>query len=115
MMAAKRANLLRRMESAHRQTRVHLERIERQISARAERMTTTARTKARSRTRGGSSWTRSDEATFRAYVEQLSFERRGELDVLSRKLTRQEHATTAVRAKTTSDGPTPRAEMQAAL
>ena len=78
-------------------------------------MTTTAKTKARSRTRGGSRWTRGDEATFRAYVDELSFERRGEIDVLSRKLMRQEQAITAVMAKTTSDGPATRAEMQAAL
>ena len=115
MMAAKRAKLLRRMESAHRQTRAHLDWIERQISARAERMTTTARTKARSRTRGGSRWTRGDVATFRAYVDELSFERRGEIDALSRKLSRQERAITAVRAKTISNGPTAKADVQTAL
>jgi hypothetical protein len=103
------------MEAAHRQTRAHLERIERQILARAERMTTTARTKARSRTRGGSRWTRGDEATFRAYVDELSFERRGEIDALSRKLSRQERAITAVRAKTISNGPTAKADVQTAL
>ena len=115
MMAAKRAKLLRRMELAHRQTRAHLERIERQISARAERLTTTARTKARSRTRGGSRWTRGDEATFRAYVDELSFERRGEIDALNRKLSRQERAVTAVRVKTISNGPTAKADVHAAL
>ncbi|MCP1200990.1 hypothetical protein [Notoacmeibacter sp. MSK16QG-6] len=115
MMAAKRANLLSRMESAHRQTRAHLERIERQISARAERMTTTAKAKARRHPRGGSRWTRGDEATFRAYVDELSFERRGEIDALNRKLSRQERAITAVRAKTVSHGPTTGAEMQAAF
>jgi hypothetical protein len=103
------------MEAAHRETRAHLERIERQISARAERMTTTAKAKARSQPRGGSRWTRSDEALFRAYVDQLSFERRGEIDGLSRKLARQERAICAVRARITSDWPTTRAEMQAAL
>ena len=108
-------SLLSRMEAAHRQTKAHLERIERQISARAERMTTTAKAKARRHPRGGSRWTRSDEATFRAYVEQLSFERRGEVDALSRKLTRQEHAITAVRAKTISNGPTSKAGAQAVL
>ena len=115
MMAAKRAKLLRRMELAHRQTRAHLERIERQISARAERMTTTARTKARSRTRGGSRWTRGDEATFRAYVDELSFERRSGIDALNRKLSRQEWAILAVRAKTISNGPTTKADAQAVL
>lgn len=108
-------NLLSRMEAAHRYTRAHLERIERQISARAERMTTTARTKARSRTREGSRWTRGDEATFRAYVDELSFERRGEIEALSRKLIRQEHAITVVRAKTISNGPAGKADAYPAL
>jgi hypothetical protein len=102
------------MEAAHRQTRAHLERIERQISARAERITTTAKAKARRYPRGGSRWTRSDEAMFRTCVDQLSFERRGEIDALSRKLSRQEHAITAVRAKTISNGPTSKAGAQAA-
>ena len=115
MMAAKRANLLRRMESAHRQTRAHLERIERQISARAERMTTTAKAKARRYPRGGSRWTRSDEAMFRACVDELSFERRGEIDALNRKLSRQERAILAVRAKTFSNGPTAQADVHAAV
>ena len=107
--------LLSRMEAAHRQTKAHLELIERQISARAERMTTTAKAKARRHPRGGSRWTRSDETMFRACVDQLSFERRGEIDALSRKLTRQEHAITAVRAKTISNGPTSKAGAQAVL
>lgn len=77
-------------------------------------MTTTAKAKARRHPRGGSRWTRSDETMFRACVDQLSFERRGEIDALNRKLSRQERAILAVRAKTTSDGPIARAEMQAA-
>ncbi|WP_404406845.1 hypothetical protein [Pelagibacterium halotolerans] len=115
MMAITRTNLLCRMEAAHRQTRAHLERIERQISARAERMTTTAKTKAKAHPRGGSRWTRSDEAMFRAYVDQLSFERRGEIDALRRKLTRQERAITAVRAKITGDETSTRADSQPPL
>lgn len=104
-----------RMEAAYRQTRAHLERIERQISARAECMTTTAKAKARRHPRGGSRWTRSDETMFRTCVDQLSFERRGEIDALSRKLMRQERAITAVRAKTISKGPTAKADVHAAL
>ena len=115
MSVSGETNLLSRMEAAHRQTKAHLERIERQISARAERMTTTAKAKARRHPRGGSRWTRSDETMFRACVDQLSFERRGEIDALSRKLTRQEHAITAVRAKTISNGPTSKAGAQAVL
>ena len=107
--------LLSRMEAAHRQTKEHLERIERQISARAERMTTTAKAKARRHPRGRSRWTRSDEALFRACVDQLSFERRGEIDALNRKLSRQERAILAVRAKTISNGPTAKADVHAAL
>ena len=107
--------VLSRMEAAHRQTKAHLERIERQILARAERMTTTAKAKARRHPRGGSRWTRSDEAMFRACVDQLSFERRGEIDALNRKLIRQERAITAVRAKTISNGPTSKADAQAVL
>ena len=78
-------------------------------------MTTTAKAKARRHPRGGSRWTRSDEAMFRACVDQLSFERRGEIDALNRKLIRQERAITAVRAKTFSNGPTASADMHAAL
>ena len=78
-------------------------------------MTTTAKAKARRHPRGGSCWTRSDEATFRACVDQLSFERRGEIEALSRKLTRQERAILAVRAKTISNGPTAKADVHAAL
>ena len=107
--------LLSRMEAANRQTKAHLGRIERQIAARAERMTTTARAKARRHPRGGSRWTRSDETMFRACVEQLSFERRCEIDALNRKLLRQELAITAVRAKTISNGPTARAVAHAVL
>ena len=104
MSVSRGTNLLSRMEAAHRQTKAHLERIERQISARAERMTTSAKAKARSHPRGGSRWTRSDEALFRAYVDQISFERRGEIDALTRKLSRQEIAIDTVRAKRTSHG-----------
>lgn len=107
--------LLCRMETAHRQTKAHLDMIERQITARAERMTITAKAKARSHRHCRSRWTRSDEAMLRAYVEQLRFERRCEIEALSRKLTRQELAILAVRAKTTSDESTAKADAQASL
>ena len=115
MSVSGETNLLSRMEAAHRLTKAHLERIERQISARAERMTTTAKAKARRHPRGGSRWTRSDETMFRACVDQLSFERRGEIDALNRKLSRQERAILAVRTKTFSNGPTAKADVHAAL
>ena len=78
-------------------------------------MTTTAKAKARRHPRGGSRWTRSDEAMFRACVDQLSFERSAEIDALSRKLTQQERAILAVRAKTITNGPTAKADAQAVL
>ena len=52
---------------------------------------------------------------FRACVEQLSFERRCEIDALNRKLSRQERAILAVRAKTFSNGPAANADVQTAL
>ncbi|NKX68196.1 hypothetical protein HEP89_29085 (plasmid) [Labrenzia sp. 5N] len=111
--------LLRRMETARRQTKAHLDLIERQIAARAERMTISAqaqaKAKARSHPRGRSHWTRSDDALFREYVDQLSFERRGEIDALTRKLSRQERAIAAVRAKITIEGWGAKADTQPAL
>jgi len=111
--------LLRRMETARRQTKAHLDLIERQIAARAERMTISAQTqakaKARSHPRGRARWTRSDEAFFREYHDLLSFERRGEIDALTRKLSRQERAIAAVRAKITIEGSGAKADTQPAL
>lgn len=103
MMRVTRLSLLSRMEASCRETRAHLDRIERQIAARAERMTVTAKAKARLHRRGGPRWTLSDEALFRAYVDQLGFERRGEIDALSRKLLRQERAIAVVRVKSGND------------
>ena len=107
--------LLSRMEIAHHQTEAHLDMIERQIAARAERMTITAKAKAKSHRRGRSRWTRSDETMLRAYVEQLRFERRGEIAALSRKLSRQERAILTIRTKTASDGSTAEADAQASF
>lgn len=107
--------LLRRMESARRQTKAHLDLIERQIAARAERMTISAKAKARTHPRGKSRWTRSDEALFREYLDQLCFERRGEIDALTRKLSRQERAIAAIRAKVTIKGAGAGADTQPAL
>lgn len=56
--------LLARMENVLHETRAHLALIERQIEARAERMTITSRTKRRHMGRGTSTWTRVDECMF---------------------------------------------------
>ena len=60
-----------------------LARIERQIENRAERKTVTAKTKARASRRQQSGWTPADERLFRELVDQLIFERRGEIEILS--------------------------------
>lgn len=94
----RRAQLVR-MEAAHREARRHLDLIHRQIAARAERMTVMEKAKARSHKRSGSRWTRSDEMLFQAHVERLTFERRNEIDTLSRKLARQDLAIAALRER----------------
>ena len=84
--------LLRRMEAAEAESRRHLDVIERQIAARAERLTTTDRAKSRRHGHGGSRWTNADERLFQEHVAELKLTRRREIDVLTRKLDRQEKA-----------------------
>lgn len=93
--------LLSRMEAAKRETRHHLDLVRRQIAARAERLAVTEKAKVRNRThkRSGSRWTRSDEMLFQDHLDRLSFERRGELEALIRKLERQDRAITTLRLK----------------
>lgn len=93
--------LLARMEVARRETRHHLDLIHRQIATRAERLAVTEKAKARNRThkRSGSRWTRSDEMLFQDHIDRLSFERRSELEALTRKLERQDRAITTLRLK----------------
>jgi hypothetical protein len=83
---------LARMEIAHAETQRHLGVIERQIAARAERMTVTDRAKRRQRGRSPSSWTSADEHLFQQHLAELALTRRGEIDALVRKLDRQETA-----------------------
>ena len=84
--------LLTRMEVAQAETQRHLGIIERQIAARAERLTITDRAKRRHQGRGASSWTNADERLLQEHVAKLTLARRGEIDALTRKLDRQERA-----------------------
>jgi hypothetical protein len=91
--------LLARMEKTLLETSRHLGIIERQIEARAERMTITSSTKRRQSGRGTSRWTRADERAFRENIAALALTRRAEIDALIRKLTRQESAIAAFRRR----------------
>ncbi|MGO4716014.1 hypothetical protein [Bradyrhizobium sp. 2TAF24] len=91
--------LLLRMENALLETSRHLGIIERQIEARAERMTITSCTKRRQSGRRTSRWTRADERAFRENIAALALTRRAEIDALIRKLTRQESAIAAFRRR----------------
>lgn len=86
--------LLARMEAARRETSHHLNRVQRQIEGRAERLTVTEKAKASNRThkRSGARWTRSDEMLFQSHVETLVFMRRAELEALVRKIEGQDRA-----------------------
>jgi AraC-like DNA-binding protein len=92
--------LLARLEKTLLETSRHLGIIERQIEARAERMTITFRTQRRQSGGGGTSrWTRADERAFRENIAALALTRRTEIDALIRKLTRQESAIAAFRRR----------------
>jgi hypothetical protein len=90
---------LARMEAAHAETARRLAVIERQIAARAERMITSSRVKARQCGRTLSTWSRADERDFQDALATLRFARRGEIDALSRKLARQAGAIAAYRIR----------------
>ncbi|CUX61325.1 conserved hypothetical protein [Agrobacterium deltaense Zutra 3/1] len=93
--------LLARMEAARRETRHHLDLVLRQIAARAERVTVTQKAKSTGRThkRAGSRWAPSDERLFQSHLQGLEFQRRGEIEALSRKLVRHEAAIAAFLAR----------------
>lgn len=99
MIAASEFMLLSRMEAARRQTRVHLDLVERQIEGRAERSTIAARVKRRSFGRDGPARTLGDERLFREHLERLAFARRSEIEALSRKLARQDRTIAALRSR----------------
>lgn len=92
MNASNKRRLFAEMEAAYDETRRHLDLIERQIERRATRMTVSARVRDQPFARGSASWSPADERLFRDHVEALAFQRRREIDALSRKLTRQERA-----------------------
>lgn len=96
---AEQRAMLARMVRAWEETRNHLAIVERQIEKRAERMTITARVKTRQYGRSSSTWTPADERHYHETVAALRFERRGEIDALSRKLERQEGAIAAFRVR----------------
>jgi hypothetical protein len=91
--------VLARMETAQAETQRYLGVIERQIAARAERLTITGRAKRRPHGRSASSWTKADERVFQQHVAELALARRGEIDALTRKLDRQETAIAEFRAR----------------
>ena len=91
--------LLARMETAQAETQRHLGVIERQIAARAERMTITDRAKRRPHGRSASSRTNADERLFQQHVAELALARRGEIDALTRKLDWQQTAIADFRAR----------------
>lgn len=95
---AEQRAMLARKERAHAETVRHLAVIKRQIEARAERMTTSSRVKARQYGRA-STWTRSDQRDSQANIAALRFARRGEIDALSRKLAWQAGAIAAFRVR----------------
>ncbi|KQW18124.1 hypothetical protein ASC80_22080 [Afipia sp. Root123D2] len=90
---------LARMEVAQAETQRHLGVIERQIAARAERLTVTDRAKRRRHVRSASSWTNADERLFQQHLAELVLARRGEIDALTRKLDRQETAIAEFRSR----------------
>jgi hypothetical protein len=96
---AEQRAMLARMETAHAETARHLAVIERQINARAERMTTSSRVKARQSGRTAATWSRADERDLQANVTALRFTRRAEIEALSRKLARQAGAIAAHRVR----------------
>lgn len=91
--------MLARMEKVRAETERHIVIIERQIAARAERMTTSTHVKTRQFGRSTSRWSRADERNYQDNLAALRFERRGEIDALARKLARQAGAIAAFRVR----------------
>lgn len=94
--------ILTRMEAAQAQTQRLLGVIERQIAARAARLTITDRAKRRQFGRSATRWTNADERLFQQHVAALTLARCGEIDALLHKLDRQER--TMAEFRTLNDG-----------
>ncbi|OWZ92257.1 hypothetical protein B9J07_17410 [Sinorhizobium sp. LM21] len=91
--------MLARLEAARAETERRIAIIERQIAARAERMTTSCRVKARRFGHASTTGTRADARDVQAKIAALRFERRGEIEALDRKLALQAGATAAFRVR----------------
>jgi hypothetical protein len=93
--------MLLRMVITHAETKRHLRIVENQIEKRAERMTVTSQAKSRQdrHRRSNSMWTRTDERIFQENLAAIRFERRGEIEALSRKQARQSAAIAAFRVR----------------
>ena len=91
--------MLATMEAARRETHAHLRLIERQIAARAERLTTTFRARSRNYRKSRSTWSHGDEQLYQATLSELTFSRHREVEELSRKLARQDAAIAAFRRR----------------
>lgn len=96
---AEQRAILARMERARAETERRLAIVERQIAVRAERMTTSTHVKTRQFGRSTSRWSRADERGYRENVSALRFERRSEIEALTRKLARQAGAIAAFRIR----------------
>ena len=92
--------MLARLEAACADTECRIAIIERQIAARAERITTSTRVKSRQFGNASTSGSpRADDRDVQENMMALRFERRGEIETLERKLARQAGAVAAFRVR----------------
>lgn len=90
---------LARMERARAETERHLAIIERQIAGRAEHIAMSSHVQTRRFGPATSRWNPVDERRYQEALAALHFERRGEIEALARKLTRQAGAIAACRLR----------------
>lgn len=92
--------MLARLEAACAETERRIAIIERQIAARAERITTSTRVNSRQFGQASTSGSpRADELDVQENMMALRFERRGEIEALERMLARQAGAVAAFRVR----------------